>query len=164
MDRFVPDHGRNERGPPRHDRKRVGTGRPFPGRRRNQSREHGIIRIRNRENGCGRLSSGLDVVTITGSGWRPGETVTLTLVESPLFDTHGPYNVVADGNGNISDSSFVTDEHDLNIRFYLTAVGSQSGVTGTEHIHGCQKPRLLRWDCNHQVRSLREVRPLTQWQ
>ena len=67
-------------------------------------------------------------VTITGSGWRPGETVTLTLVESPLFDTHGPYNVVADGNGNISDSSFVTDEHDLNIRFYLTAVGSQSGV------------------------------------
>ena len=67
-------------------------------------------------------------VTITGSGWRPGETVTLTLVESPLFDTHGPYNVVADGNGNISDSSFVTDEHDLNIRFYLTAVGSQSGA------------------------------------
>ena len=27
-------------------------------------------------------------VNITGSGWQPGETVTLTLVESPLFDTH----------------------------------------------------------------------------
>src|SRR6478672_1472201 len=67
------------------------------------------------------------VVTITGSGWRPGETVTLTLVESPLLDTHGPYNVIADANGNISNSSFVTDEHDLNIQFYLTAVGSQSG-------------------------------------
>ena len=67
-------------------------------------------------------------VTITGSGWRPGETVTLTLVESPLIDTHGPYNVVADGNGNVLDSSFVTDDHDLSIRFYLTAVGSQSGV------------------------------------
>ncbi|MGH9502144.1 MAG: Ig-like domain repeat protein [Terriglobales bacterium] len=67
------------------------------------------------------------VVTITGSGWRPGETVTLTLVESPLLDTHGPYNVTADANGNISDSSFVTDDHDLNIQFYLTAVGLQSG-------------------------------------
>jgi large repetitive protein len=67
-------------------------------------------------------------VTITGSGWQPGETVALTLVESPLFDSHGPYDVIADGNGNISDSSFVPDEHDLNIRFYLTAVGSQSGA------------------------------------
>src|SRR5678816_1549745 len=67
------------------------------------------------------------VVTITGSGWRPGETVTLTLVEYPLLDAHGPYFAIADNNGNISDSSFVTDEHDLNIRFYVTAVGAQSG-------------------------------------
>jgi len=67
-----------------------------------------------------------EVVTITGSGWQPGETVTLQLVESPLIDTHGPYTTVADASGNISDSSFVTDIHDLNIRFYLTAVGSVS--------------------------------------
>ena len=66
------------------------------------------------------------VVTITGSGWQPGETVTLTLVESPLFDTHGPFSVVADSAGNISDSSFITDEHDLNISFTVTAVGSVS--------------------------------------
>ena len=66
-------------------------------------------------------------VTINGSGWKPGETVTITLVELPLVDTHGPYNVVADGNGNISDSSFVTDDHDLDIRFSVTAVGTQSG-------------------------------------
>src|SRR5207245_6942425 len=26
------------------------------------------------------------IVTITGSGWQPGETVTLQLVESPLID------------------------------------------------------------------------------
>src|SRR3989454_775196 len=70
-------------------------------------------------------------VTITGSGWQPGETVTLTLVESPLIDTHGPYTTVADASGNISDSSFVTDLHDLNIRFYLTAVGSVSQAQTT---------------------------------
>src|SRR5437016_12804387 len=27
-------------------------------------------------------------VTITGTGWQPGETVTLSMVESPLIDTH----------------------------------------------------------------------------
>jgi len=27
-------------------------------------------------------------VHITGTGWEPGETVTLTLQESPYFDTH----------------------------------------------------------------------------
>src|SRR5438876_11010937 len=65
-------------------------------------------------------------VNITGSGWQPGETVALTLVESPLIDTHGPFPAVADGNGNISDSSFVTDLHDVNVKFALTAVGSAS--------------------------------------
>src|SRR2546427_4303835 len=72
-----------------------------------------------------------ETVTITGSGWQPGETVTLTLVESPLIDTHGPFTTVADGNGNISNSSFVTDIHDLSIRFYLTAAGSQSQAQNT---------------------------------
>lgn len=67
-------------------------------------------------------------VNITGSGFQPNETVTITLVESPLFDTHGPYTVTADGNGNISDSSFTTDIHDENVRFWLSATGSQSGL------------------------------------
>src|SRR5204863_6441433 len=37
-------------------------------------------------------------VNITGSGWQPGEIVALTLVESPLIDTHGPYAVQADAS------------------------------------------------------------------
>jgi hypothetical protein len=65
-------------------------------------------------------------VNILGSGWQPGEQVALTLVESPLLDTHGPYIVTADAFGNIRDSSFTTDDHDLNISFELTARGSQS--------------------------------------
>jgi hypothetical protein len=67
-------------------------------------------------------------VMITGSGWQPGETVTLTLLESPLIDTHPAMTAVADGNGNILNDKFSPDEHDVNIRFYLTAVGSQSGL------------------------------------
>jgi hypothetical protein len=67
------------------------------------------------------------IVTITGSGWQPGETVTLTIVESPLIDTHPVMTTVADGNGNIFNNQFSPDVYDLDIRFYLTAVGSQSG-------------------------------------
>jgi len=67
------------------------------------------------------------VVTISGTGWQPGETVTLTLVESPLVDTHPVLTAVADGQGNIINAQFSPDDHDVDIRFYLTAVGSQSG-------------------------------------
>ena len=67
------------------------------------------------------------VVTITGTGWQPGETVTLGLVESPLVDTHPVMTAIADGQGNFANSEFSPDEHDVDIRFYLTAVGNQSG-------------------------------------
>ena len=65
-------------------------------------------------------------VTITGGGWQPGETVTLTLVESPLFDTHMLAPVVADSAGNITSTEFAPDLNDIGIRFFLTASGSQS--------------------------------------
>ena len=68
------------------------------------------------------------IVTVTGSGWQPGENVTLTLVESPLIDTHPQMTAVADANGNIVNTQFSPDVYDVNVRFYLTAVGSQSGL------------------------------------
>lgn len=70
-------------------------------------------------------------VNISGAGWQPGETVALTLIESPLFDTHGPFTAVADSNGNIFNSQFATDSHDVGIRFYLTAAGSLSNAQMT---------------------------------
>ena len=70
-------------------------------------------------------------VTITGSGWQPGETVTIQLVESPLIDTHGPYTVTAQANGNISDRSFTTDAHDAGVTFTVTAIGSVSRAQTT---------------------------------
>src|SRR5207253_4388984 len=68
------------------------------------------------------------IVTITGSGWQPGETVTLTLVESPLIDTHPVMTAIADATGNIFNDQFSPDQYDVSVKFYLTAVGSQSGV------------------------------------
>lgn len=67
-------------------------------------------------------------VTITGTGWQPGETVTLSLVESPNFDTHPVMTEVADASGNFVNTDFSPDAHDLNVRFFLTAVGSNSGL------------------------------------
>jgi hypothetical protein len=104
----------------------------------------GVLLVAGGENGSGTLSSAEvygfatvetdkadyapgTVVTITGRGWQPGETVTLSFRESPNIDTPGPYTVVADANGNISDAEFAPDSNDLNVRFYLTAVGSSSG-------------------------------------
>jgi hypothetical protein len=68
------------------------------------------------------------IVTITGSGWQPGETVTLSFVESPLIDTHPDLTAVADANGNIFNNQFSPDSHDIDITFTLTATGGTSGM------------------------------------
>lgn len=67
-----------------------------------------------------------EIVTITGSGWQPGETVTLSLVELPLIDTPTPVTAVADANGNIINTQFSPDQYDIGVRFYLTAMGNVS--------------------------------------
>src|SRR5712664_1422924 len=72
-----------------------------------------------------------EIVTITGSGWQPGETVTLSLQEVPFNDTHGPYTAVADSAGNILNTYFVPNAADVGIRFYLTASGSVSQAQTT---------------------------------
>ena len=69
------------------------------------------------------------IVTITGAGWQPGETVTLSFVESPLIDTHPDLYATADANGNIFNNQFSPDAHDADISFTLTATGQTSGLT-----------------------------------
>src|SRR5438094_213288 len=77
-------------------------------------------------------------VNFTGSGWKPGETVQLSLVEVPDLDSDSPISLTAtaDANGNISNSSFSTDMNDVAIRFTLTAVGSasQAQMTFTDKV------------------------------
>jgi Bacterial Ig-like domain (group 3)/Galactose oxidase, central domain len=81
-------------------------------------------------------------VTVTGGGWQRGETLTISLVESPLIDTHGPFTVTVGSDGTFTSQTlasqdascatdgtpctFAPDSHDLNVQFTLTAVGSAS--------------------------------------
>ncbi|HXW06369.1 MAG TPA: Ig-like domain-containing protein [Vicinamibacterales bacterium] len=74
------------------------------------------------------------VVTITGTGWQPGETVTLRLQEAPRSHDDRVLTAVADENGDIFNDEFSPEDHHLGVRFYLTAVGaaSEAGVTFTD--------------------------------
>ncbi|HEV8355772.1 MAG TPA: hypothetical protein VGQ17_03295, partial [Gemmatimonadales bacterium] len=69
-----------------------------------------------------------DTVTMIGSGWAPGETVTITLHEDPLLEQDNSWTVVADGSGNFTDTMFAPDQLDLGTRFVLTADGGTSGM------------------------------------
>jgi hypothetical protein len=77
-----------------------------------------------------------ELVTITGSGWQPGETVSLLLHEINNPDPHDDLTLtaVADASGGILNNQFAPDEHDLNVRFFLTAQGasSQAQMTFTD--------------------------------
>lgn len=68
-----------------------------------------------------------ETVTITGAGWQPGETVSLTLHEDPLQHADRVLTAVADENGGFVNTEFAPEEHDLGVRFVLTAVGQSSG-------------------------------------
>jgi hypothetical protein len=68
---------------------------------------------------------------ITGSGWGPGEDVTLIFQEDPAVHPDYVLHVTADSQGNIYWDQWAPEEHDLNVRFYLTAVDSSSHVQMT---------------------------------
>ena len=68
---------------------------------------------------------------ITGSGWQPGEAVTLTFQEDPAVHDDYVLPVVADANGNVFWDQWAPELHDLYVRFYLTAAGSRSRAQTT---------------------------------
>jgi|GEM_PF-1074192 len=73
-------------------------------------------------------------VIITGTGWQPGETVTLQVLHAdPTFDNsepaHDPWTVSADEFGNVSTSWYIpTDADMLGATLILTAIGESSGL------------------------------------
>jgi hypothetical protein len=68
-----------------------------------------------------------DTVVVTGTGWEPGEVVSMLLHEEPAVHSDRTLTAVADSAGNIFNDSFVLGEDDLGVRFVLTAVGQTSG-------------------------------------
>jgi hypothetical protein len=70
-----------------------------------------------------------DTVTFTGSGWQPGETVTIALHEDPTVCPDRQLTATAGDDGSIVNSDFVVDEHDIGVTFTATATGASSGLT-----------------------------------
>ncbi|WP_165930057.1 gliding motility-associated C-terminal domain-containing protein, partial [Flavobacterium caseinilyticum] len=68
-------------------------------------------------------------VIITGTNWQPGETVKLTLVETPLIHPEEYLYAVADSAGNIYNNEYVIQLHDIGQSFTLTATGITSGYS-----------------------------------
>ena len=68
-------------------------------------------------------------VTITGSGWLPGETVVMVLTENPVVCNPRTLTSVADSIGNFVNTDFSPEVHHLGVEFTLVATGSTSGFT-----------------------------------
>jgi hypothetical protein len=75
---------------------------------------------------------------ITGSGFNAGETVTLqvlhtpTCCDNPTASWHQPWNVIADGNGDISTSWYVNTS-ELGATLVASADGQSSGLNAVAY-------------------------------
>ena len=78
-------------------------------------------------------SPGMTVV-MTGSGWEPGETVSLLLHEVATGHADRTLSAVADDAGRIVNTEFTVDAQHIGVRFVLTARGaaSQAQITFTD--------------------------------
>ncbi len=72
-----------------------------------------------------------DTVTISGTGWQAGETVSLFFHETPQNHLDRTINTIADASGNIRNRDYSTDDMSLNVSIALTATGQSSGRTAS---------------------------------
>ena len=68
-----------------------------------------------------------ETVTITGSGWQPGEQIKLTLHMDPLRESDTELTATANGSGTFTNADFSPGDYDVGVRFVLTAIGQTSG-------------------------------------
>src|SRR5437870_3876850 len=69
-----------------------------------------------------------ETVTFTGSGWEPGEVVTLLPHEATTLHDDRALTATADPLGNIVNNEFKPEPHDVGVTFYVTASGQASGL------------------------------------
>ncbi len=67
-----------------------------------------------------------ELVTITGTGFQPNETVTLVLHEQQTAHADRTFAAVADGQGNFTNTDFTPEAHHFGVTFVLTAKGQTS--------------------------------------
>ncbi len=68
---------------------------------------------------------------ISGTGWQPGEDVTLVFQEDPAVHDDYVLTVTADAAGDIYWDQWAPEWHDLGVRFYLMAHDSRSRAQTT---------------------------------
>src|SRR5436190_9323373 len=71
-------------------------------------------------------------VYFTGTGFQPGETVNMIVVETdPIQQSFEPWDVVADADGNFQTSWYVFSQDFLGATFLATATGQTSQLTAS---------------------------------
>lgn len=75
-------------------------------------------------------------VVIRGASWRPGETIALLIREQPARHADVTLWATADARGRFTNSQYVTEPHDLGVRFTLTATGPLSGTATVQFTDG----------------------------
>jgi hypothetical protein len=93
-----------------------------------------------------------EIASFTGSGWKPGEEVQLSIQAFPIDQHQVEFtaSAVADGSGQISISGFNIDRSHFGGRFLAYATGSQS------------KAQTIFTDANATLTSITSVTPGTQ--
>jgi hypothetical protein len=72
-----------------------------------------------------------EVVTISGANFAPGEAVALVLHEEPGTHADLSLSAIADANGDIVNTDYAPQTHDLGVTYTLTATGATSGRVAT---------------------------------
>jgi len=71
-------------------------------------------------------------VYMTGTGFEPGETVNMIVVQlSPNPTSYEPWDVVADENGNINTSWYISTDELIGATMQVTATGQTSNLTAS---------------------------------
>src|SRR6266550_6609099 len=71
-------------------------------------------------------------VYISGTGFEPGETVNMIVVElDPIQQAYQPWDVVADENGNIETTWYVFSDELIGATMQVTATGQTSNLTAS---------------------------------
>jgi hypothetical protein len=75
-----------------------------------------------------RLDASGPLIAISGSGWQPGETVSLVLrdISQPGLDQ--AFSATADAAGDIFNDQFSPDVRPAPVTLFLTALGNSSGL------------------------------------
>lgn len=70
-----------------------------------------------------------EIVTLNGRGWIPGETVQITMAVNPKTHDNVTLKSLVDDQGRFTNSDYLVQVSDLNVRFFVTSVGLTSGRT-----------------------------------